>query len=123
MASIETRAAVIYSEGVAKGRISLTQFVEAMSTNPARIFGIYPTKGALLPGSDADFCVLDPGLEWVVTHEILHCAWGYTPHQDLRVTGKPVLTVLRGKVIVNGDVFDGQRGGGRFLPSSPLQKR
>jgi len=122
MASIETRAAVVYSEGVAKGRITLTQFVEVMSANPARIFGLYPQKGALLPGSDADFCVLDPHLEWVVTHEALHCAWGYTPHQGLKVTGKPVLTVLRGKVIVDGDVFNGQPGDGRFLSRGPLRK-
>jgi dihydropyrimidinase len=122
IAGIETRAAVIYSEGVAKGRISLRQFVDVMSTNPARIFGLYPQKGALLPGSDADLCIFDPRVEWVVTHDALHCGWGYTPHQGLKVTGKPVLTVLRGNVIVDGNRFDGQPGGGRFLARNSFRK-
>ena len=93
-----------------------------MSTNPARIFGLYPQKGALLPGSDADLCIFDPRVEWVVTHDGLHCGWGYTPHQGLKVTGKPVLTVLRGNVIVDGNRFDGQPGGGRFLARNSFRK-
>lgn len=122
MASIETRVAVIYSKGVVKGRISLPRFVEVLSTNPARVFGLYPRKGVIAPGSDADFCVLDPRLEWTVTPQTMHCDWGYNPHQGLRITGKPVMTILRGSIITEGETFKGQRGGGEFLPRGPISK-
>ena len=122
MASIETRVAVIYSEGVVKGRISLSRFVELMSTNPARVFGLYPRKGVIAPGSDADFCLLDPRVEWTITPQAMHCDWGYNPHQGLQVTGKPVMTILRGQIIIEGDTFKGQRGGGEFLPRGPIMK-
>lgn len=116
MAGIETRATVLYSEGVAKGRMTLPRFVEVMSTNPARIFGLYPRKGVLAPGSDADLCLIDPREEWTITPQAMHCDWGYSPHHGLHVTGKPIMTILRGQVLVDDGEFKGRRGGGQFLP-------
>ena len=112
---IETRATAIFSEGVAKGRISLRRFIDLVALNPAQVFGIYPQKGVLALGSDADICIFDPTLEWKMTPEALHVDWGYSLHDNTIMTGKPVMTILRGQIITDGDRFLGQRGGGKFI--------
>lgn len=112
---VETRLVLLFSEGVVKKRISLNRFVDAVATAPARIMGLYPRKGAVRVGSDADLVLFDPRREETVAHKRLHQNVDYTPFEGLRVTGWPVLTMARGRVIVEGDRFVGKRGYGRFL--------
>lgn len=115
----ETLLPLLYSEGVARGRITLEQMVGALSANPARIFGLYPRKGALAPGSDGDVVVFDSEKETAISARHLHSAAGYTPFEGWRVKGYPVATVLRGQVVYENGRFTGGRGGGRFVPAGP----
>jgi dihydropyrimidinase len=95
---------VIYSEGVGKGRIPLQTFVAAFATNPARIFGLYPRKGTIAVGSDADFVLFDPQRKSVVDERQLHSRAGYDPFHGFHLAGGPVMTVSRGEVVAR----DGQ---------------
>lgn len=115
-ASVELRVPVLYDLGVRSGRLSLERFVELVSTGPARLMGLYPRKGALAVGSDADIAVLDPHRSWTVTAEDLHSSSDYTCWEGWELRGKVVATVLRGTVIVEKERFVGAPGGGRFLP-------
>ena len=110
---IETRGVIAFSEGVDKGRLTLERFVEVWATNAARILGMYPQKGVLAEGSDADICVWDPDARWTITIDDLHHEGDYSPWEGWEVTGRPVTTILRGKVVVDrgellGSPFDGQ---------------
>ena len=103
----------LLSEGPRRG-LSLPRVVELASANPARAFGLYPRKGTLAVGSDADLVVLDPEREQTVTPEVLHSAQDFTPFAGMRVKGWPVATLLRGQVVYR----DGQvigRPAGRYL--------
>lgn len=115
IAGIETLMPLMHSEGVLKGRISLNQWVELLSANPAKMFGLYPSKGSLMPGSDADIVIFDPMKEYVISPEDLHYNVDYTPFDGMKITGKPVLTMLRGKVIYNDGDFMGEKGYGKFV--------
>ncbi|HXV32859.1 MAG TPA: amidohydrolase family protein [Gaiellaceae bacterium] len=115
-AGIETRGIIGYSEGVAKGRMTLERFAEVFSANPARLMGLYPRKGAIAPGSDADLAVWDPDAERVIALEDLHHESDYSPWEGWAVRGWPVATVLRGKVVVEGGELLGDPGDGRWLP-------
>jgi dihydropyrimidinase len=115
LAGIETRNSIIFSEGVNKGRISVSQYVELMSTNPAKIFGLYPRKGVIAPGAVADICIFDPNFEWGIDSSALHFDWEYSPFENMNITGKPVMTILKGKVIVKNDRFLGSKGGGEYI--------
>ena len=112
---IETRLPLLFSEGFAHGRLSLPRLVAVCSTNPARIFGLYPLKGAIAPGSDADLVVVDPEARVTLRHERLHQNVDYTPYEGLDLHGYPVLTLRRGEVIVRDGQFVGRRGAGEFL--------
>jgi len=112
---VETRIPLLFSEGVAKGRISLDTFVRATSSGPARIFGLYPQKGMIAPGSDADLVVFDPGIQWTLSAEHLHMASDWSPFERWAGVGAPVMTISRGKVIVENSEFVGQPGWGQFL--------
>ncbi len=112
---IETRGVITFSEGVAKGRLSLERFVEVWATNPARILGMYPQKGVLAVGSDADIAVWDPAERWTITLEDLHHDGDYSPWEGWEVTGRPVATILRGKVMVEDGKLLGSPGDGRWL--------
>ncbi len=115
MPGIETRVPLLYHEGVNKGRISLNRFVELVATNPARIFGIYPQKGTIAVGSDADLVVWDPDKKKPLTVENLHMNVDYSPYEGITVSGYPELVLARGRIIVRDNDFLGQRGAGRFL--------
>ncbi|MCE1246353.1 MAG: dihydropyrimidinase [Firmicutes bacterium] len=115
IAGIETLMPLMHSEGVLKGRISLNQWVELLSANPAKMFGLYPSKGTLMPGSDADIVVFDPMMEYTIGPDTLHYNADYTPFDGMKVTGKPVLTMLRGKVIYRDGSFTGEKGYGKFV--------
>jgi dihydropyrimidinase len=112
---IETRGIIGYSEGVAKGRFSLERFVDVFSTNPARLMGLYPQKGVLATGSDADLVLWDPNAEKTIELADLHHEGDYSPWEGWEVKGWPRTTILRGKVIVDGGRLLGVPDDGRFL--------
>lgn len=117
--AVGDRMPVLWTEGVVKGRITENQFVALMSTNPARIFGLYPRKGALLPGSDADVVIWDP--ERVVNYGVAysHQRTDYNLYEGRRLTGYPEKVFLRGQLIVDGERWLGRAGLGRFLHRQP----
>lgn len=118
---MEERVHVLMAEGVEKGRISLSKFCEVTSYNPAKIFGLYPKKGTILPGSDADFMIYDPHTPGTVTPETMHHMTDYNIYDGLKVKGWPVMTIRRGEVIVESGEFKGKRGSGGFLVRRPYQ--
>ncbi len=114
---VETMPAVIYDAGVAAGWITLPRMVQLLCENPAKIFGLYPKKGALAVGSDADLVVWDPSAERTITHATQHSHAPYTLYEGRRVLGEPVLVMQRGEVLVRGDELLGRPGRGEFLPT------
>jgi dihydropyrimidinase len=115
---IEERIALMYGEGVAKKRISLRRFTELCCTNPAKIFGMYPQKGVIRAGSDADIVVIDPDKKLTLKKGMLHENVDYTVYEGMDLPGYPVYTVSRGEVIVRDGVFTGKAGRGRFIRRS-----
>jgi dihydropyrimidinase len=119
---IETRMPLLYSEGVLAGRISLNRFVELTATAPARAYGLYPRKGTLAIGSDADLVVWDER-DFTLGNEHLHHAVDYTPYAGMTLRAWPAMTLLRGQVVWDGANFTGEAGQGHFLtrglPSLP----
>jgi dihydropyrimidinase len=113
------RLPVLWTTGVGSGKISAQQFVALTSTNPAKIFGLYPRKGALLPGSDADLVIWDPHKK--VRHGVAHSAQrtDYNLYEGWELTGYPEKVFLRGECIVDREKWLGRRGMGRFLPRQP----
>jgi len=118
--AVETRLSLLYHEGVNQGRISLNKFVELVATNPAKLFGLYPQKGTVAVGSDADLVVWDPNKEMALTVENLHMNVDYSPYEQVTVRGYPEMVLARGKVIVEDNRFVGERGSGRFLQRRPF---
>ena len=112
---VETRLPVIFSAGVAEGRISINRFVDLVATNPAKIMGLYPRKGALQVDADADLLLWNPQLEKNISAENLHQKCDYTPFAGMTVKGWPVLTMVRGRVIVKNETFYGEKGSGQFV--------
>lgn len=112
---VETRLPLLYSEGVGQGRITLGQLVSLTSTNVAKLMGLFPRKGIIRPGSDADLVVLDPNVERRMTASELHMATDYTPFEGIQVKGWPVLTIARGRVVVENGQFWGRPGQGRYI--------
>ena len=112
---LETEMQVIYSEGVSKGRISVNTFVSAFSTNPARIFGLYPRKGTIAIGSDADLVLFDPLRRLTVGDRPLHSRAAYDPFEGFQLTGVPVLTLSRGEVIAREGELLSRAGRGEHL--------
>ena len=112
---VELRIPLMYSEGVSKGRISANKFVEVCCTNPSKLFGLYPRKGIIAVGSDADIVLIDPDKNVTVTHGLLHENVDYTPYEGIKLKGYPVLTLSRGKIIAANCRFIGKKGDGRFI--------
>ncbi|PIL18714.1 dihydropyrimidinase [Puniceibacterium antarcticum] len=111
---VETRLPILFSEGVSKGRITLERFAALTSTNPAKLYGLYPQKGALVIGADADITLWDPAREEVITQERLHHGSDYTPYEGMQIKGWPVRTILRGQTIVLDGVVLGAKGFGAY---------
>ncbi len=111
---VEPRVAVMYTEMVSNRGYTLERFVDLVSSNAARIMGLYPRKGALAAGADADITILDPALHRTVRKEDLH-ETDYTPWEGHEVTAWPSLTMLRGKIMVEDGVFHAKGGEGRYL--------
>ncbi len=112
---VETRLPILFSEGVSKGRIDINRFVALSSTNHAKQYGLYPRKGTIAIGSDADIALWDPRKSVIVTNDILHHGADYTPYEGLEVVGWPIRVLLRGTTIVDEGVFKGQSNGGTYL--------
>jgi dihydropyrimidinase len=112
---VELMLPLAYSEGVMKGRFSLSDLAELTSTAAAKLYGLYPRKGSLLPGADADVTVIDPAAEWTVTAGELRSNCDFSPYEGLPVRGKVCATLSRGEWIYRDGEFTGQAGRGRFL--------
>jgi dihydroorotase-like cyclic amidohydrolase len=111
----ETRLNLLYSEGVAKGRLTLTKFVELISGAPAAHFGLAPKKGTLEPGADADIVLFDPLEEWTLTKKTLRTAADQTAYNGVKVVGKIKKVFSRGELIVDGDRCVAAKGRGRYI--------
>lgn len=114
------RMPILWTEGVGKGRITPNQFVAYTSANPARIFGLYPRKGCLEPGSDADVVIWDPDKELVFGADISHQRTDYNLYEGWNLQGYPEKVFLRGELIVDGDQWLGKPGQGQFLRREPF---
>ncbi|MEZ4405351.1 MAG: dihydropyrimidinase [Polyangiales bacterium] len=118
MPGVETRMYLLWDGGVRAGRISPNRFVEITSTAPAKIFGMFPKKGTVAPGADADLIVWDPDHEHTLSHANLHMRVDYSPYEERVVRGAPTHVLSRGEVIVERGSFKGSKGRGRFLRRS-----
>ena len=116
---IETRMSLLYDGGVRKKRITLNRFVELTSTSPAKIFGLFPRKGTIAPGSDADIVIFDPEKKQTLSAKTLHMKVDYNPYEGREITGAAETVLSRGKVIIDNGKFVGRTGAGSFLKRSP----
>lgn len=112
---VEPRLNLLYSEGVAKGRISLPRFVELNSSTPAKLFGLWPQKGNLMPGADADIVLFDPQAQWTMGQSSLHMATDYCAYEGIEISGKIVKVYSRGELIIDGEQCLAEKGRGRYL--------
>jgi dihydropyrimidinase len=112
---VEHRMSLIYSGGVASGRFSANRFVELVSTMPAKLFGLYPRKGTIAVGSDADLVIFDPERKQTISAKTHHMRVDYSMFEGIQVTGMPDVVMSRGKVVVQRDKFLGRAGQGEFL--------
>jgi len=112
---IEDRFSVLYSEGVHKGRISLNQFVEITSTKTAKLFGMFPKKGTIAIGSDADLVIFDPTVQRTLSVETHHMNVDYNPFEGMDVQGEPVSVLVRGEYVIRDKQFVGREGAGEFI--------
>ena len=118
---VETRMSLVYDGGVRTGKISMNRFVELTSTSPAKIFGMFPKKGTIAPGSDADIVIFDPEKKTTLSAKTHHMKVDYNPYEGRSVTGVTETVLSRGKVIIEGGKFTGKAGAGSFLKRSPAQ--
>jgi dihydropyrimidinase len=112
---IETRIPVAFTKFVAERKMPLQRFVDITSANAAKILGLYPQKGAIQPGSDADLCLIDPALKKTITLNDLHADSDYSIWEGFACHGYPIMTILRGKVIVENGKLTGSSSDGRWL--------
>ena len=112
---IETRLPLLFSAGVIAGRIDINTFVALTSTNPAKLYGLYPRKGTIAIGSDADLVIWDTDREITIANSMLHHRVDYTPYEGIRLASWPQLTLSRGEVVWDGSRPQGRAGRGQFL--------
>ena len=115
MPGVETRLPVLFSEGVSKGRISLNDFVALTSTNHAKTYGLYPRKGTIAVGADADIAIWDPDREVTISQSLMHGGSDYTPFEGIAVKGWPVSTMVRGQFVVRDGELVGTAGAGEYV--------
>ncbi len=116
---LASRLPILFSEGVAAGRITASDFVRLTATQPARLFGLHPKKGSVMPGADADLVLWDPARRTTITNALMQHTIDYTPYEGLAVTGWPVATVRRGEVVMQDGRVHAPPGSGRYLPVGP----
>jgi dihydropyrimidinase len=121
---VETRLPILFSEGVGKGRITLNEFVALSATNHARTYGLYPKKGTIAVGSDADITIWDPAREVTISQNLMHGGSDYTPYDGIAVRGWPISTMVRGQFVVRDGALVGNEGAGEYVAreKSPLAK-
>jgi dihydropyrimidinase len=117
---LETLLPLVYTYAVDTGRIGIERLVWLLSTNPARVFGLYPRKGALVPGAEADLVLYDPRGTTTLSADKLHGISGYTPYAGMTVKGRVSMTLSRGQVVYRDGQFLGRPGHGRFVPGAPF---
>ena len=113
---IELRLPLLFSAGVQEGRLDVNQFVALTATNAAKLYGIYPRKGTIAVGSDADIAIWDPEKEFTVEYALLHDDVGYTPYTGQHIRGWPETVLSRGRVVIHEGELQVERGSGEFLP-------
>jgi dihydropyrimidinase len=118
---LAARMPLVFSEGVVKGRIDVAHFVRLTATNPARLMGLYPRKGAIMPGADADIVLWDPARTQRITNAMMQHATDNTPFEGMEVTGWPVLTIRRGEVVMREGRMQAEGGTGAWLPRAPYE--
>jgi dihydropyrimidinase len=120
--TIEDRFSILYSEGAAKGRITLNQFVDITSTRAAKLFGLYPQKGTIAVGSDADIVLFDPEKERTLSAAAHHLAVDYSAFEGMAVKGEPVTVLVRGEYVIKDRQFAGKAGSGKYLKRARYHK-
>lgn len=118
---LTARLPLLWSEGVARGRITPSDFVRLTATRPAEVFGLHPRKGGLMPGADADVVLWDPTRRVTLTNALMQHAIDYTPYEGMEVTGWPVATLRRGEVVMRDGRVLARPGSGRYLPVGPYE--
>ena len=116
---LAARLPLLFSEGVAAGRIGLDAFVRLTAETPARLFGLHPRKGCILPGADADLVLWDPARRVTITNALMQHAIDYTPYEGREVTGWPVAVLRRGEVVMRDGTVLAAPGSGRYLARGP----
>jgi dihydropyrimidinase len=110
----------MYSHGVRTGRLDIHRFVDALSTGAAKLFGLFPRKGTIAPGSDADLVIFDPDYRGVISARTQHTNNDYNGFEGFPIEGRPSVVTVRGKVQVRDGEFVGEHGRGRFIAREPL---
>ena len=113
---LELRLPLLFSEGVDKRRLSLSRFVALTAENHAKMYGLFPRKGTIAVGSDADLAIWDAARQVTITAGMLHDRVGYTPYEGRVITGWPTTVISRGRVVVDDGKLHAERGSGEFLP-------
>ena len=116
---LASRLPILFSEGVSKGRIDACMFVRLTAYNPARLFGLYPRKGTIAPGADADLVLWDAKKQVTITNGAMQHIIDYTPYEGMEVTGWPVSTIRRGQVVMQDGKVQAEPGSGQFLARGP----
>ncbi len=119
MPCLEDRVNLFYTYGVKRDRLNLHRFVDAASTQAAKLFGLFPRKGAIKPGSDADLVVYDPDYRGTISVRNQTMNVDYNPFEGMAIEGRPSVVTVRGQVAVRDGRFVGQPGRGRFLQREP----
>jgi dihydropyrimidinase len=114
MPGVEHRMDLLH-QGVVAGELSLARWVEVASTTPARMFGLYPRKGTIAPGSDADIVVYDPKARQTLSASTHHMNVDYSAYEGMEITGKVETVLSRGRIVLDAGTFHGSAGHGRFL--------
>lgn len=117
---IETRGPVMFSEDVSKGRISANEFVRLCSSKSAKLMGIYPNKGIIAPGADADIVLINPSVEYVMTTSELHMMTDYTPFEGMKMKGKFTDVIVGGKSVIENGVYSGMIAGKEIIRHAPI---
>ena len=116
---IEERVSLLYTHGVSRGNLNLHRFVDAASTRAAKLFGLFPCKGTIAPGSDADLVIFDPAYRGTISAKTQHTNCDYSGFEGFTLDGRPAIVTVRGKVQVRDGKFVGERGRGRLLKRHP----
>lgn len=117
---LEVRMPLMFSEGVQRGRINIHRFVDLTSTQPAKLFGLFPRKGTIAVGSDADLAIWDSRREVIIRSDLLHDNAGYTPYEGRHISGWPMTVISRGRVVVHENKLQLERGSGKFIERTSL---